>query len=168
MSTLSCESSVLILSLVTWDRFIFVTQPLARKQSSPRTAILTLVILWSLAVMVSLAPLSTFTLEYFGDEFYGSNGVCLSLHIHDPYAKVKVISIKGFYRTILNFISRLVRQPTIQQNLNFTGLGIFGCNVRFGKYTCINFHLLCLYTYDDRNKGQWSGLSIDKTKSGTG
>ncbi|KAJ8926276.1 hypothetical protein NQ314_021368 [Rhamnusium bicolor] len=78
LSTLSCESSVLILSLVTWDRFISVTQPLARKQPSPKTAALTLLVLWCIAAIVSLAPLSHITKDYFGDEFYGSNGVCLS------------------------------------------------------------------------------------------
>ncbi|CAH1382715.1 unnamed protein product [Tenebrio molitor] len=83
LSTLSCESSVLILSLVTWDRFVSVTQPLARKQPSPRAAALTLVVLWTLAAGVALAP---FSKGYFGDEFYGNNGVCLPLHIHDPYA----------------------------------------------------------------------------------
>ncbi|KAF2879524.1 hypothetical protein ILUMI_26646, partial [Ignelater luminosus] len=87
LSTLSCESSVLILSLVTWDRFISVTQPLARKQPSAKAAFLTLVILWLIAITVALAPLSSAAEPYFGDEFYGSNGVCLSLHIHDPYDK---------------------------------------------------------------------------------
>ncbi|KAF5295007.1 hypothetical protein FQA39_LY13317, partial [Lamprigera yunnana] len=87
LSTLSCESSVLILSLVTWDRFISVTQPLARKQPSAKTALLTLVLLWFVAILVAAAPLTSFTDRYFGDEFYGSNGVCLSLHIHDPYDK---------------------------------------------------------------------------------
>ncbi|XP_063926773.1 relaxin receptor 2 isoform X3 [Zophobas morio] len=84
LCTLSCESSVLILTLVTWDRFVSVTQPLARKQPSPRTAALTLVVLWTLAVAVALAP---FSKGYFGNQFYGSNGVCLPLHIHHPYDK---------------------------------------------------------------------------------
>lgn len=73
---------------MTWDRFVSVTQPLARRQPSARTAALTLLMLWSFASLVAFAPLSEVTGEYFGDEFYGSNGVCLSLHIHDPYAKV--------------------------------------------------------------------------------
>ncbi|KAB0799023.1 hypothetical protein PPYR_06903 [Photinus pyralis] len=87
LSTLSCESSVLILSLVTWDRFISVTQPLARKQPSAKAAFLTLTFLWIIAITVAAAPLTTIADQYFGDEFYGSNGVCLSLHIHDPYDK---------------------------------------------------------------------------------
>ncbi|XP_060534000.1 relaxin receptor 2 isoform X2 [Cylas formicarius] len=87
LSTLSCESSVLILALVTWDRFISVTQPLARKQPSPRAAALTLLALWSVAVLIAIFPIGGFARAYFGDEFYGNNGVCLSLHIHEPYAK---------------------------------------------------------------------------------
>nr|CAH7712264.1 unnamed protein product [Callosobruchus chinensis] len=87
LSTLSCESSVLILSLVTWDRFVSVTQPLARKQPSPKTAAATLLLLWCLATLVAFAPITPLGSDYFGDEFYGNNGVCLSLHIHEPYAK---------------------------------------------------------------------------------
>uniref|UniRef100_A0A6P7GA42 Relaxin receptor 2-like n=1 Tax=Diabrotica virgifera virgifera TaxID=50390 RepID=A0A6P7GA42_DIAVI len=88
LSTLSCESSVLILTLVTWDRFVSVTQPLLRKQPSKKIAAITLITLWSFATIVSLIPLSDFTSSYFGDEFYGNNGVCLSLHIHEPYSMV--------------------------------------------------------------------------------
>ncbi|VEN63127.1 unnamed protein product [Callosobruchus maculatus] len=87
LSTLSCESSVLILSLVTWDRFVSVTQPLARKQPSPKTAAATLLLLWCIATLVAFAPITPLGSDYFGDEFYGNNGVCLSLHIHEPYAK---------------------------------------------------------------------------------
>ncbi|CAH1968677.1 unnamed protein product [Acanthoscelides obtectus] len=87
LSTLSCESSVLILSLVTWDRFVSVTQPLARKQPSPKAAAATLLLLWCLATLVAFAPITPLGSDYFGDEFYGNNGVCLSLHIHDPYAR---------------------------------------------------------------------------------
>ncbi|CAG9854617.1 unnamed protein product [Phyllotreta striolata] len=87
LSTLSCESSVLILTLVTWDRFISVTQPLARKQPSMKMALVTLITLWCFSTIIALAPLVDFTKEYFGEEFYGNNGVCLSLHIHEPYAK---------------------------------------------------------------------------------
>ncbi|XP_048507412.1 relaxin receptor 2 isoform X3 [Athalia rosae] len=85
LSTLSCESSALILSLVTWDRFVSVTQPLARRQPSPRRATLHLVALWLASGIVAALPLTG--ASYFGNEFYGSNGVCLSLHIHDPFAK---------------------------------------------------------------------------------
>lgn len=93
LSTLSCESSVLILSLVTWDRFISVTQPLARKQPSKKTASLTLLLLWIIASLVAAIPTLDFTRGYFKD-FYNNNGVCLALHIHDPFQEVSFITYK--------------------------------------------------------------------------
>ncbi|XP_017771648.1 PREDICTED: relaxin receptor 2-like isoform X2 [Nicrophorus vespilloides] len=96
LNTLSCESSVLILSLVTWDRFVSVTQPLARKQPSPRAASFTLIFLWTLAAIVATIPLTSVGEEYFGNDFYGSNGVCLPLYIHNPFAKGWLYSILLF------------------------------------------------------------------------
>ncbi|XP_044739082.1 relaxin receptor 2 [Chrysoperla carnea] len=87
LSTLSCESSVLILSIVTWDRLVSVTRPLARLQQSRRKAIIHMISLWSIATTIALAPLTGLANQYFGTEFYGNNGVCLSLHIHDPFTK---------------------------------------------------------------------------------
>lgn len=53
----------------------------------PFRAIFRLGILWSISCAAAAAPLSA--TEYFGRHFYGTNGVCLSLHIHDPYGKVR-------------------------------------------------------------------------------
>ncbi|GFT91107.1 g-protein coupled receptor GRL101 [Trichonephila clavipes] len=40
---------------------------------------------WILAAAIAIIP--SFNLGYFGDEFYGNNGVCLPLQIHDPFSK---------------------------------------------------------------------------------
>ena len=108
LSTISCLSSTLLLTLVTWDRLISVTRPLYRRSSSKMRlgkyfyinwkscnkqnlnifrVSFRLVALWSLSSAVAGAPLSA--TEYFGSHFYGTNGVCLSVHIHDPYAMVR-------------------------------------------------------------------------------
>ncbi|EAA01122.4 AGAP001807-PA [Anopheles gambiae str. PEST] len=84
LSTLSCQSSTLLLTLVTWDRLVSVTRPLYQRSSSKTRVILRLAVLWGVATAAAIAPLSA--TEYFGPHFYGSNGVCLSVHIHDPYA----------------------------------------------------------------------------------
>ncbi|XP_055612415.1 relaxin receptor 2 [Uranotaenia lowii] len=84
LSTLSCQSSTLLLTLVTWDRLISVTRPLYQRANSKTRVILRLALLWGIAVAAAAAPFSS--TEYFGPHFYGSNGVCLSIHIHDPYA----------------------------------------------------------------------------------
>ncbi|XP_058455658.1 relaxin receptor 2-like isoform X1 [Malaya genurostris] len=84
LSTLSCQSSTLLLTLVTWDRLISVTRPLYQRSSSKTRVIIRLALLWGIAAAAAAAPLSA--THYFGPHFYGSNGVCLSIHIHDPYA----------------------------------------------------------------------------------
>ncbi|XP_055389849.1 relaxin receptor 1 [Condylostylus longicornis] len=85
LSTLSCQSSTLLLTLITWDRLISVTQPLQPRTTTKALVILRLSMLWGISIIVAFAPFLYD--DYFGDYFYGSNGVCLSLHIHDPYAK---------------------------------------------------------------------------------
>ena len=96
LSTLSCEASVLILTLITRDRLVSVTRPLDRHQPSLRRATLLVAALWLVAAVIALLPLSSETVDYFGEEFYGGNGVCLPLHVQDPFAQV---SIERFYIT---------------------------------------------------------------------
>ncbi|KAF8778463.1 Relaxin receptor 1 like protein [Argiope bruennichi] len=40
---------------------------------------------WLAAAVIAIVPI--FNLGYFGDEYYGNNGVCLPLQIHDPFSK---------------------------------------------------------------------------------
>lgn len=96
LNTLSCESSVLILSLVTWDRYVSVTRPFPRNQLSFKFAALRLVTLWAIAALIALLPIMNTTQDYFGFEFYNSNGVCLPLYLHNPYGKGWQYSIVMF------------------------------------------------------------------------
>ncbi|CAL4160502.1 unnamed protein product [Meganyctiphanes norvegica] len=74
---------------------------------------------WTLAVILALLPLSG--LPYFGDHFYGSNGMCLPLHIHDPYAQAWqysavmfiVLNLSAFLFILYAYIRMLV---TIQSS----------------------------------------------------
>jgi hypothetical protein len=88
LSTLSCEASVLILTLITSDRLVSVTRPFDRRQPSLCRATLLVAVLWLLAAVVAALPLCAETADYFGVEFYGGNGVCLPLHVQDPFAEV--------------------------------------------------------------------------------
>ncbi|KAJ9597247.1 hypothetical protein L9F63_011883, partial [Diploptera punctata] len=87
LSTLSCEASVLILTLITRDRLVSVTRPLDRRQPSLTRATLLVAALWLVAAVIALLPLSSQAVDYFGEEFYGGNGVCLPLHVQDPFAQ---------------------------------------------------------------------------------
>ncbi|XP_017850092.1 relaxin receptor 2 [Drosophila busckii] len=85
LSTFSCQSSTLLLTLVTWDRLMSVTRPLKPRDTEKLRIVLRLLLLWGSSFALAAAPL--LPNNYFGQHFYGNNGVCLSLHIHDPYAK---------------------------------------------------------------------------------
>ncbi|XP_064083928.1 relaxin receptor 1-like [Macrobrachium nipponense] len=85
LSTLSSEASVLTLTTITLDRYCSIVHPLTLKERTLRVAWAVMAVTWLLAALLALLPLSG--LPYYGDNFYGSNGMCLPLHIHDPYAK---------------------------------------------------------------------------------
>ncbi|XP_067635997.1 relaxin receptor 2 [Eurosta solidaginis] len=84
LSTFSCQSSTLLLTLVTWDRLMSVTRPLKPRDSRKTRIAFRLVLLWSISFVLAAVPF--LPIKYFGSHFYGTNGVCLSLHIHDPFA----------------------------------------------------------------------------------
>jgi len=67
-----------------------------------RRIVLRLLLLWGISFGLAAAPL--LPNPYFGTHFYGNNGVCLSLHIHDPYAKVAFFVFGQFHLFILQII----------------------------------------------------------------
>lgn len=71
--------------------------PLTFKERTLRIAIVVMSVTWTLAATLAFLPLTGIT--YYGDNFYGSNGMCLPLHIHDPYAKVKRQGFLSFFPT---------------------------------------------------------------------
>ncbi|GIX92483.1 relaxin receptor 2 [Caerostris darwini] len=85
LSTLSSESSVLILTIITVDRYTSILYPLSLKRRTITSASVAMVGVWSVAIVLSALPL--LDIDYYGDEFYGNNGVCLPLQIHDPFGQ---------------------------------------------------------------------------------
>ncbi|XP_054714728.1 relaxin receptor 1-like [Uloborus diversus] len=85
LSTLSSESSVLILTIITVDRYTSILYPLSLKRRTICSASIAMGAVWSLAILLSALPL--LNIEYYGTEFYGNNGVCLPLQIHDPFGQ---------------------------------------------------------------------------------
>jgi hypothetical protein len=89
---------------------------------------------------VAVAP---FSKGYFGDEFYGNNGVCLPLHIHDPYAMVSSLVNRTrqfeYGRTNANIIKIERRRRSPRENLvnsvSESVFLIFICDVIFRAQT---------------------------------
>ncbi|XP_076330875.1 uncharacterized protein LOC143236475 [Tachypleus tridentatus] len=87
LSTLSSEASVLILTIITTDRYISILYPVSvvENRRTLKSAASCMFVVWSVAVLMSALPL--FNIPYYGLEFYGNNGVCLPLHIHKPFSQ---------------------------------------------------------------------------------
>ncbi|GFY70599.1 g-protein coupled receptor GRL101 [Trichonephila inaurata madagascariensis] len=62
-----------------------IIHPLSVKKRTLQSAGAAMAIAWSIAILFSALPI--LNLDYYGDEFYGNNGVCLPLHIHDPFGQ---------------------------------------------------------------------------------
>lgn len=84
ISTISSESSVLILAVITADRYFSVLYPFSMKRHSMQFAILAMLLVWIVSIALAVIPL--LAKQWFGNEFYGNNGVCLALKIHDTYS----------------------------------------------------------------------------------
>ncbi|RWS10186.1 relaxin receptor 1-like protein [Dinothrombium tinctorium] len=85
LSTLSCEASVLIVTIITLDRYFSIVRPLMVRKRSKKFAWTLLSFVWFAAFVFSFLPL--LPIAYFGDEYYGSNGVCIPFHIHNPFSE---------------------------------------------------------------------------------
>ncbi len=84
LSTWSSEASVLILALITLDRYLSIVQPFAEKPATLFYAVGLVTVLWLTSFLLAYLPLSGLGSSYFQD-FYSSNGLCLPLQIHNPY-----------------------------------------------------------------------------------
>lgn len=85
LSTVSSEASVFTLTVITVDRFASIMYPLSLKRRTFRFAWLCMICVWLVTLVLAAVPMMR--PDYYGEEFYGSNGVCLPLHIHDPASK---------------------------------------------------------------------------------
>nr|XP_046918809.1 relaxin receptor 2-like [Dermatophagoides farinae] len=81
ISTISSESSVFILAIITIDRYLSVMHPFSIKRHSMSFAIGAMFMVWALSIILALLPL--IAKRYFTNRFYGNNGVCLGLQLHD-------------------------------------------------------------------------------------
>ena len=84
LSMISSEVSVLILTYMSVERYVTITHPYKMIKLSMPKAVISIVLIWSLGTVIAIIPM--LSSQTFG-AFYGSNGVCFPLHIHEPYMK---------------------------------------------------------------------------------
>ena len=86
LSMLSSEVSVLILTVITMDRFICIIFPFKFKRLTYKSAVFTCAVVWILGVVISVIPITG--IDYFYDKsgdfgFYSRSAVCLPLQLSE-------------------------------------------------------------------------------------
>ncbi|XP_078603350.1 relaxin receptor 1-like [Branchiostoma floridae x Branchiostoma japonicum] len=103
LGMLSAEVTVLLLTYMSVERFLCVVFPYRDSRPNVGQATVILVIIWLSGAALSMAPVMS--PGYFGN-FYGSNGVCFPLHLHDPHGAGWEYS--AFVFMGLNFVSMII------------------------------------------------------------
>lgn len=80
ISSVSSEASVFILAIITIDRYLSIMYPFIIKPNSMQFAIWAMFTVWIGSLVLALLPI--LAKEMFIHQFYGNNGVCLGLQIH--------------------------------------------------------------------------------------
>ena len=82
MGVMSIEVSVFILTCMSLECCLTVCFPLQPRTMTVGRAVGLLMVIWLSGAVIAGVPI--LFVSHFG-QFYGSNGVCLPLYIHDPY-----------------------------------------------------------------------------------
>ena len=84
LAMVSGEVSVLILTFISVERCLTIAFPYRMYKLGKKELVVVLSCIWAAGVIIGMIPL--LVPSSFGN-FYGSNGVCFPLHIHDPSQK---------------------------------------------------------------------------------
>ena len=103
---LSSEVSVLILTVITIDRFVCIIFPFKFKRLTYKSAVFTCAVVWILGVVISVIPI--IGIDYFYDKsgdfgFYSRSAVCLPLQLSEGTPAGWEYSVSFFIG--LNFVS---------------------------------------------------------------
>ena len=79
IGTVASEVSVLVLLVLTLDRFKNIVFPFKGKRLTIKGVMLVLGGIWSFVLCLAIIPL--FPIEYFAGEFYSRSGVCISIYL---------------------------------------------------------------------------------------
>nr|XP_053647243.1 relaxin receptor 2-like [Cherax quadricarinatus] len=79
LALVSSETSVFILTFMSLERYLYISETLDSSTLSEKSARMCLSVIWLTSISLALFP----TLWVRG--FYGSNVMCFPLHINEPY-----------------------------------------------------------------------------------
>ncbi|KAH9381927.1 hypothetical protein HPB48_009298 [Haemaphysalis longicornis] len=155
LSTVSSEASVFTLTVITVDRFASIVYPLSIKRRTLRFAWFCMAAVWLLTLLMAAVPMMR--PDYYGEDFYGSNGVCLPLHIHDPDSRGIKID-ETLYAWVAVFLL------PVNSALNPV---LYTLTTRLFKQH-LNRFLISLRTWERNSSNRQSGHSWSSLQNGRG
>lgn len=112
LALVSSETSVFILTFMSLERYLYISETLDDRTLSEKSARMCLVVIWLASISLALFP------TLWISSFYGSNAMCFPLHINEPFL------IGWQYSAFI-----------------FLGLNIVSMVVIFGSYTGLFFNI---------------------------
>ena len=106
LSTMSSESSIMFMCLITLDRILVIKFPFGQVRFQALSALISVGICWITVVILSVVPI-IFS-NYFQNEFYSKSGVCIALPLTQERYQgwlYSVIVFVGFNFTTFVLIS---------------------------------------------------------------
>ena len=82
LAMLSCEVTIMLLTFMSVERFVTIVFPYRPRCLTHRRGHFSLAFIWLTGLLLAVLPM--FVVDNYYD-FYGSNGVCFPLHVHDEY-----------------------------------------------------------------------------------
>ncbi|KAF6096816.1 relaxin family peptide receptor 1 [Phyllostomus discolor] len=80
LAILSTEVSVLLLTFLTLEKYIYIVYPFRYLRPRKCRTITVLILIWIIGIIMAFVPLSN---KEFFKNYYGTNGVCFPLHSED-------------------------------------------------------------------------------------
>ena len=94
LAMLSSEVSLLILTVISLERYLIITHPYKLWKLTAKNAFCVMACIWAVGLSIAVFPMLVMGKQnLYPNVFYGSNGLCFPLHLRYPYEPGWQISI---------------------------------------------------------------------------
>ena len=147
LASLSSESSILFMILITVDRLLVIKYPFGQVKITQKKANMLSIVAWILGLIIAVIPL--IITPYFKGEFYSKSGVCLALPLtrDRPPGWMYSISIFIGFNSI-TFLLIAIGQWLIYSEINASKKSLAGKVAKRGNDLRIARNLLLVVTTD--------------------
>ncbi|KAG5681219.1 hypothetical protein PVAND_010673 [Polypedilum vanderplanki] len=145
LAVTSSEVSILILTFMSIERFLLISDPFGHHKMDTKIIITSLIVIWMLGTMIAIIPAIMFQ----STKFYGvySSGTCFPLFIEEIYSTAWIYSIVflGINLILLILIATLytILLFSIYRTRRATSLNYFDCEVAIRFFFIVLTDISC-------------------------